>query len=153
MDHKVRGSTDSQVAVQALTQALEAKGLRVYRSFDLRSALAVMPDCGCPHHGTDQCSCQYAVLLVYGDTPSPAKVVVHGCDGQTSLSVPEANDAPTNLQGRILDIIADTFSQERARYEGRSKESAARSKASADRSSKCPADGWSPSWSERPSSV
>ena len=153
MDHKVRVSTDSQMAVQALTQALQAKGLRVYRSFDLRSALAVMPDCGCPHHGTDQCSCQYAVLLVYGDAPSPAQVVAHGCDGKTSLSVPGANSLPTNLYGRILDIMADIFSQERARCDGPSMAAAARSKASAGRSSKCPVDGLSPSLSERSSSV
>lgn len=111
MDHELLVSGESQTAVQALTQALEAQGLRVYRSFDLRSALVALPDCGCPHHATDQCNCQYAVLWVYGNAPSPAQVVAHGRDGQTWLSVLEADPSSAALQRRIMEILAKTFSQ------------------------------------------
>ncbi len=117
MDPQVQIMNDSHVATRELTQALEAVGLRVYISFDLRNALAAMPECGCPHHGTDQCTCQYAVLLVYGNSPSPAHVVVHGRDGQTWLSVPAAGDRSTMLPQRILEIVATTFSAEQENYD------------------------------------
>ncbi len=112
MDHQVQILSDSQVATRVLTQALEARGFRVYLSFDLRNALDALPDCGCPHHGTDQCTCQFTVLLVYGNAPSPAQVVVHGRDGQTWLSVPVTDDRSTTLPKRILEILTTTFPQE-----------------------------------------
>ncbi len=116
MDHQVQVLNDSQVVTRELTQALEARGMRVYLSFDLRTALDGLSDCGCPHHGTDQCSCQYTVLLVYGNAPSPAQVVAHGRDGQTWLSVPATDDRSTTLPERILDILTTTFSPERPHY-------------------------------------
>ena len=97
MDQPVQIEMDCQVVVQALTQALEAQGMRVYRSFDLRTALAALPNCGCPHHGTERCTCQYAVLLVYGDAPSPALVAAHGRDGWTRLAEPQVEAPSTTL--------------------------------------------------------
>jgi hypothetical protein len=113
VDHQVQVATDCESAVQTLTGALETQGLRVYRSFDLRTALTSLPDCGCPHHGTDQCTCQFAVLLVYGHTPSPVHVVAHGHDGQTWLSVLQANGPSATLQQRILAILTEIFPRNR----------------------------------------
>jgi hypothetical protein len=107
MKHQV--PIDSDIAVASLTRALEARGLRVYLSFNLRSAVAAIHDCACPHHGTDQCTCQYAVLLVYRKTHPPAQVVVHGCDGKTWFSLPTSDNAAAALQRFILEILGDTF--------------------------------------------
>lgn len=66
-----------------VTEILREAGYRVQRSFDLRSALeTALPDCGCPHHGTAACDCQYAVLLVYAERGTPTTLVVHGRDGR-----------------------------------------------------------------------
>ena len=69
--------------VTRIIHALREVGYQVQRSFDLRSALeAALPDCGCPHHGTEACDCQYAVLLVYANGGTPTPLVVHGRDGR-----------------------------------------------------------------------
>src|SRR5512132_3829577 len=66
-----------------LTQA----GFRVVPTFDLKVARLAHPDCSCPYHGTDQCTCQMVILLVYGKHENPATLVIHGQDGKTWLSL------------------------------------------------------------------
>ncbi len=82
-------------AVAAVKAALEQRGFRVVRSFDLSSALD--PDdsaCSCPHHGTERCTCRYTVLLVYpthNDTMSgevyPCTITVHTRDAETFVTL------------------------------------------------------------------
>jgi hypothetical protein len=72
--------------LQWLSQRLSRAGLRVLQTFDLHDARYAITDCGCPHHGTDQCDCQMVVLLIYGEAIEPATLILHGNDGQTSLS-------------------------------------------------------------------
>ena len=74
-------------ATQALTAAFTRRGFRVVRSFDLRSALAGHADCDCPYHGTAQCTCQFAVLLVYGGAGAPVVVTVHSRDTQARVRI------------------------------------------------------------------
>ena len=81
-----REETAAQVDIwvrQRLTQA----GFRVVPTFDLQVARLAHPDCSCPHHGTDQCTCQMVILLVYGKHENPATLVIHGQDGKTWLSL------------------------------------------------------------------
>lgn len=82
-------------AVAAVTTALEQRGFRVVRSFDLSSALDPDdPACSCPHHGTERCTCRYTVLLVYapddgampGDT-YPCTVTVHARGAEAFVSL------------------------------------------------------------------
>jgi hypothetical protein len=70
-----------------LISTMAPHGIRLERSFDLRTALHDQPDCLCPHHGTAQCTCQYVVLLAYEEAPSvrPAVLTVHECDGITRV--------------------------------------------------------------------
>jgi len=68
--------------VPTIQRELNAAGFRVEQSFDLRSALTLVPNCTCPHHGTALCDCQYNVLLIYGQAPVPASLIVHGHDQQ-----------------------------------------------------------------------
>jgi len=109
MDEHMRVEVDCQVAVSLLVRALEAQEMRVYCSFNLRTALAGLSECGCPYHGTRQCTCQYAVLLVYGDAPAPVRVVAHGRDGWVHLSMPDGGSAPAAPRERVLSVLLATL--------------------------------------------
>ena len=86
-DLTLASSCEQTIAMLISTMALH--GIRLERSFDLRTALHDQPDCPCPHHGTAQCSCQYVVLLAYEQAASapPAVLTVHECDGMTRVQV------------------------------------------------------------------
>src|SRR5512136_525982 len=74
---------DCEEAATQAVQLLSSAGLRVMRSFDLRSARADHAECTCPHHGTAECTCQFIVFLVYGQSGAPVTLVAHGHEGQT----------------------------------------------------------------------
>jgi hypothetical protein len=84
-DLTLASSSEQTIAMLISTMALH--GIRLERSFDLRTALHDQPDCPCPHHGTVQCTCQYVVLLAYEETASgpPAVLTLHECDGITRV--------------------------------------------------------------------
>ena len=67
MNDDLTFNSTGEAAARTATAALIRCGLHVVRSFDLRSALTPRVNCDCPHHGTAQCTCQFVVLLVYGD--------------------------------------------------------------------------------------
>ncbi len=73
--------------VYEITRLLSGAGLQVIRSFDLQSARAAHQGVLCPQHGTETCTCQLIVLLVYGYDRSPVTLFVHGCDDQTWVSM------------------------------------------------------------------
>ncbi|MCZ2076982.1 MAG: hypothetical protein LC130_18545 [Bryobacterales bacterium] len=62
-------------------------GFRVMETFDLHVARLAYLDCPCPYHGTDDCNCQFVVLLVYRKQEDPASLVIHGQDDKTWLSL------------------------------------------------------------------
>jgi hypothetical protein len=74
----------SAQALPAILFTLQRYGFTAVQSFDLRSALAAHPGCACPYHGTEQCTCQYIVLLVYPLTRAtqagPVVVTLHSHD-------------------------------------------------------------------------
>lgn len=78
---------NGETAAQAATEALTRRGFRVVRSFDLRSAIAVHADCECPHHGTAKCTCQFVVLLVYGESSAPIVITAHSRDVQAQVQI------------------------------------------------------------------
>jgi hypothetical protein len=75
-----------QVQEDVKRQLTEA-GYRIVQTFDLHVARLAHPDCPCPHHGTNDCTCQLVVLLVYQNNEDPATLVIHGQDGKTWLSL------------------------------------------------------------------
>jgi hypothetical protein len=84
------GLTDP--AIGAITTVLERRGYRVVRSFDLQSALKYQVEhCPCPHHGTDQCTCQYVVLLAYPPATNgrgaPRVLTAHSYDQTTQVAL------------------------------------------------------------------
>lgn len=93
---------------ERLTQA----GLRVVQTFDLQIARLAHPDCACPNHGTDQCSCQLVVLLVYAkQEEDAATLVIHGQDGRTSISLATPIEARShhNLENSVRQLLIQCF--------------------------------------------
>ena len=83
---------NGETAAQAATEALTRRSFRVVRSFDLRSAMTTHADCECPHHGTAQCTCQFVVLLAYGDPSTgsggaPVVITAHSRDAQAQVQL------------------------------------------------------------------
>ncbi len=89
---------DCEQATTQATQLLSSAGLQAVRSFDLRSARTAHAECTCPHHGTAECTCQFVVLLVYGQGGAPVTLVAHGHDGQTWLSVVDTPQQPVDMK-------------------------------------------------------
>jgi hypothetical protein len=100
--------SDSHAAIEQSIQRLDAAGLQVVRSFDLKVVKSAHVGCNCPHHGTDQCDCQMVVLLVYGQDDPPVTLVVHGHDGQTQIALvdtPEQQSAPQLVHAILRAIL------------------------------------------------
>ena len=88
---------------EKLTQA----GLRVVPTFDLHIARMAHPECECPNHGTEQCSCQMVILLVYGKQDDPATLVIHGQDGKTliSMATPMETRSRQTLESSVRHML------------------------------------------------
>jgi hypothetical protein len=82
-------SSCNQALQMTKTQLSEA-GLSAVQTFNLNTARLGLHNCCCPNHGTDACDCQMIVLLVYGEAPEPATLILHGNDGQTWISIADS---------------------------------------------------------------
>ncbi len=109
MSESVWIDCDGETAAQAATTVLTRRSLQVLRSFDLRTAQAMHSGCTCPYHGTEHCTCQYVVLLVYGASGSPAVLTFHGRDGQTNVQIVRDayNQPEVGLVERILAALLE----------------------------------------------
>lgn len=94
-------------ALDWLDQSLARAGLRLLRTFDLHDARFDLDGCPCPNHGTEECGCQMVVVLVYGQAAQPATLILHGCDGETRLSLVNTpiQQADPALQTSIKDAL------------------------------------------------
>ena len=92
-----------ELALQAAKQKLMQTGLRALQTFELHTARHVQQDCPCPNHGTADCDCQMVVLMVYGETPEPATLILHGSDGQTRFSL--ADDPSQRADRKLMASI------------------------------------------------
>jgi hypothetical protein len=102
--------TCQQVDVWVREELAQA-GLRVVPTFDLQIARLAHPDCACPHHGTDACSCQLVILLVYGKQESPATLVIHGQDGKSwiSFATPLETHSRQSLESSVRHTLIPRF--------------------------------------------
>jgi hypothetical protein len=116
MDYTLRVDRPSEQVISELVKALQRRGLRVMITFDLQLARANQVDCQCPHHGTERCTCQYAVLLAYarrGQSAVYRTITIHGRDRQVWLSLLKSPTSPDNahlayeaLGLELLDIVS-----------------------------------------------
>ena len=100
MDYTVRINQPNKQIIPDLIQALERQKLRAILTFDFQHARSPHISCGCPHHGTDACNCQYAVLLVYEPQHGYEvyrTITIHGRDEQVWLSLLKKPASPKQL--------------------------------------------------------
>lgn len=93
----------AELAVAWTIQQLTTHGYQVERTFDLHAARISQVDCSCPYHGTSECTCQMVVLLVYNNGSQPVTVILHGYDGQTSLSL--ADTGNESMDAKIIQAL------------------------------------------------
>jgi hypothetical protein len=114
MDYTLQVDRPSEQVIADLVRALQRQPLQVTISFDLQVARAGQQPCDCPHHGTEHCTCQYAVLLVHDPAQNGVSrtITVHGRDRQVWLSLLKSPTSPTEaipahkvLEARLLDIL------------------------------------------------
>lgn len=103
---------DFRQTLRRLRRDLEAAGLQVDLSFDLQSARQALrnpEECPCPHHGTSQCTCQYAVLLVRRPAHPPVSLVIHGHDNHLYIQTLPAGRGMSDPQAAqtVREILAD----------------------------------------------
>jgi hypothetical protein len=93
--------------IDEISRLLTSSGLTVVESFDFQVARANHHGCTCPHHGTDQCTCQMAILLVYGEDAMPVSLMVHGNDERTELSLIETSGQMITaaMKGKIISTL------------------------------------------------
>lgn len=91
------------MALQAAKKKLSQTGLRALQTFDLHTVRHTRQDCPCPNHCTAECDCQMVVLMVYGESPEPAALILHGSDGQTRFSI--ADDPSQRADGKLIASI------------------------------------------------
>jgi len=95
------------MALQAAKKKLSQSGLRALQTFDLHTARLAQHDCPCPHHGTADCDCQMVVLLVYGESPEPATLTLHGSNGQTRFAI--ADDPSQRKDKKLVASIKEAL--------------------------------------------
>ena len=109
-----------------VNQQLTRAGFRAVQTFDLQVARLAHSDCPCPHHGTENCTCQMVVLLIYRKQGEPATLVIHGQDSRTWLSLagPIGKRANQHLEAAIRRTLiprrAGVLSSIEVAYETRS---------------------------------
>jgi hypothetical protein len=77
-------------ALQMTKTQLSEAGLSAVQTFNLNTARLGLHNCCCPNHGTEACDCQMIVLLVYGEAPEPATLILHGNNGQTWILIADS---------------------------------------------------------------
>lgn len=105
---------DGDIVIKSLTQALNASGLRVFKSFDLRSACSTLGEDICPHHKTSPCDCQVAVLLVYELEDHPISLIIHSHRGLTEITCDEhpvfrPSQPSHEILSRIMKYDTDVY--------------------------------------------
>ena len=87
-------------AISEVMQQLISANLQVLRTFDLKLSQAALTQCICPKHGTEQCDCQFVVLLIYLEKLLPTSLVAQGQDGKTWFALvdsPEQRASPRSI--------------------------------------------------------
>lgn len=90
-------------ALQLTMNRLSQAELAAVQTFNLSTARVGGHHCSCPNHGTEACDCQMIVLLVYGEVPEPATLILHGNNGHTWISI--ADSAVQQVDARLLTRI------------------------------------------------
>ena len=102
------------LVVEKVKDKLERRGIRVVPTFNLQVARESQVFCGCPHHGTSQCDCQYMVLLAYGPESGMGPsclIAAHGHDDKTWLSLLREPDGQRKGHRGFETVLADALAE------------------------------------------
>ncbi|MEW6651281.1 MAG: hypothetical protein AB1453_13985 [Chloroflexota bacterium] len=88
---------------------LEAAGYSVVQSFDLSSTRALHEGCACPYHGSELCTCELVVLLLYRAAGDPLTLTLDGRDERTFVYLNEEPGEP--LRSAIIKAAEQVFRQ------------------------------------------
>lgn len=113
MAEKYLFEAPGEAVATAVAEALFRRGLRPMRSFDLRLALEAHHDCPCPYHGTEECTCQFIVLLVYGQGARPVVLTAHTVDRVTTIRL-HTDDADDRVVEDVRLAIDETAAPQAA---------------------------------------
>lgn len=112
MDHTLQVNRPGKQVTTELISELERQGLHVMPTFNLQLARAHQVGCHCPHHGTEQCTCQYAVLFVHDPQQThkiSRTITIHGQDEAVWLSLLKSPAPPSQagaeFEQRLLTIL------------------------------------------------
>jgi hypothetical protein len=94
---------EAETAVTWILSLLHAHGFHVERTFDLHIARLAQTHCPCPHHGTEDCSCQMVVLLIHGNGQQLVTIIIHGNESQTCISLVESVNQPAGT--KVIELI------------------------------------------------
>ena len=112
MDPTIQLDASVDKAVDMVSSKLSEQGFRVLPSFDLRQAASAHLQCTCPAHGTDECTCQYLMLIAYPNDVehNSLTIAVHSHAGNTFVSLIEGEEA--SWLGAMLPLVTETNSEE-----------------------------------------
>lgn len=102
-------------ALQMTKTQLSEAGLSAVQTFNLNTARLGLHNCCCPNHGTEACDCQMIILLVYGEAPEPATLILHGNNGQTWISIADSASqrGDPQLVTRIRRVLENVVTPDR----------------------------------------
>ena len=98
--------SDCDQVIFQVTQLLASKGFLLIESFDLHSARGDQSRCPCPYHGTERCTCQLAVILVYADGYDPVTLTIHGNNQRTELAIVDSPGQHSNERVKVSIMAA-----------------------------------------------
>lgn len=115
MNYTLRLDQPSEQITSRLLNILRQWDLQATVSFDLRLARTDQIHCDCPYHGQAECTCQYAVLLVYDPKQLDGTyrtITLHGRDETVWLTLLQ-NPIPHNgnaiayeaVEAIIMDVL------------------------------------------------
>jgi hypothetical protein len=94
--------------LEPLKKQLADAGFWAIQSFDLQSTRTLHEEgCTCPHHDTNQCTCEMVVLLVYPASGDPVTVMLDGRDNRTYVYL--LNDPRDSPPAATLDSITQVL--------------------------------------------
>lgn len=100
--------------LEPLKKELVEAGFWAFQSFDLQSTRALHEEgCTCPHHNTNQCTCEMVVLLVYPASGDPVTLMLDGRDNRTYVYLMDNSwsSAPATTLESITQVLLSTAYQ------------------------------------------
>lgn len=109
-------STRHLAYVVEVIQKHSSANLQALRTFNLQISRASFTQGSCSKHGTEQCDCQFVVLLVYRDKFPPTSLIAHGQNSKTWFALV---DSPNQrISPRSMAVIRQALNAPEVLHNG-----------------------------------